>query len=342
MRHPGMRGRVAASLALTTAVALAVAAIALLSPLEHKLRTQEVRDLVTAAVQSRASFGELDVTQPRDVLPHLRRRVHRVATETGARVVLLDGQGHVLVNTDADAPDGFRDVAAALSTDRPVRRIVGGDSKPEARVEDRVSIEGQPYVLALRNPLTEPRSAAAQVQRAFGTAALVALAIALIVPAIFAATFGRRVRALRDAVHRFHLGDEAEELPHDQSGDEVGDLTRAFSEMARRLRREEAVRRDFVSTASHELRTPLMTLQGRLELLADELAGPVPDLADGRRQLAAARDQADRLARLASDLLDLSRLDAEVPLRHEVVDLAEIARAVVAEFSDRADDEGRE
>src|SRR4051812_4119373 len=138
MRHLGMRGRVAASLALTAAVALAAAAIALLSPLEHKLRTQEVRDLVTAAVQSRASFGELDVTHSSELLPHLRRRVYRVATETGARVALLDAQGHVLVNTDADAPDGFRDLPAALSTDRPVRRIVGGDSKPEARVAVRV------------------------------------------------------------------------------------------------------------------------------------------------------------------------------------------------------------
>jgi signal transduction histidine kinase len=342
MRHPGMRGRVAASLALTAAVALAVAAIALLSPLEHKLRTQEVRDLVTAAVQSRASFGELDVTHQGDLLPHLRRRVHRVATETGARVALLNPQGQVLVNTDPDAPDGFRDFPAALGAGRPVRRVVGGDSKPEARVAVRVPIEGTDYVLALRKPLTEPRSAAAQVQRAFGTAALVALAVALIVAGIFAATFGRRVRRLRDAVHRFHLGGHSDEIPSDKSGDEVGDLTRAFSEMARRLRREEAVRRDFVSTASHELRTPLMTLQGRLELLADELETPAPDLVDGRRQLAEARDQADRLARLASDLLDLSRLDADVPLRREAVDLAEIARAVAAEFSDRADDQGRD
>jgi signal transduction histidine kinase len=342
MRHPGMRGRVAASLALTTTIALAVAAITLLSPLEHKLRTQEMRDLVTAAVQSRASFGELDVRRPQDLVPRLRRRVHRVSTETGARVALLDPQGQVLVDTDPDARDGFRDFPAALTTGRPVRRIIGGDSKPEARVAVRVPIEGKDYVLALRKPLTEPRSAAAQVQRAFGTAALVALAVALIVAGIFAATFGRRVRRLRDAVHRFHLGGQSDEIPRDTSGDEVGDLTRAFSEMARRLRREEAVRRDFVSTASHELRTPLMTLQGRLELLADGLEAPAPDLVDGRRQLADARDQADRLAHLASDLLDLSRLDADVPLRREAVDLAEIARAVAAEFSDRTDEQGRE
>jgi signal transduction histidine kinase len=218
---------------------------------------------------------------------------------------------------------------------------VGGESHPEARVALRVSIERRPYVLALRKPLTEQRSAVAEVERAFATAALAALAVTILVAGGFAATVGRRVRRLRAAVLKFGI-DHPDELPHDRAGDEVGDLSRAFREMARRLQREEAVRREFVATASHELRTPLMTLQGRLEMLADELAQRDPDLADGRRQLAEARDQADRLGRLAADLLDLSRLDADVTLRHEPVDLAELGRAVAAEFSLRADEQQRE
>src|SRR4051794_38738390 len=153
--NPGLRGRIAAAVFLTAAVALAVAAFGLLSPLEHKLRSQQVRDLVTAAVQSRPSFSEFDETDPAALRATLRRRVRRVATGTGARVALLDAQRRVIVNTDPDARDGFKDVPPALRSDRAVRRIVGGDSRPEARVAVRVSIEGNPYVLALRKPLTE-------------------------------------------------------------------------------------------------------------------------------------------------------------------------------------------
>src|SRR5690349_11664091 len=116
MPRPGLRGRVAASLVLTTAVALAVAAFALLSPLERKLRTQEVRDLVTAALQSRASFSELDVSSQKKLAQRLDHRVRRIASETGARVALLDSHHHVLLNTDPDASDGFRDEEAALKT----------------------------------------------------------------------------------------------------------------------------------------------------------------------------------------------------------------------------------
>ena len=42
--------------------------------------------------------------------------------------------------------------------------------------------------------------------------------------------------------------------------------------------------------------------------------------------------QSRRLARLAADLLDLSRIDAEVSLRSEPIELGELGRAVMAEF----------
>jgi signal transduction histidine kinase len=104
------------------------------------------------------------------------------------------------------------------------------------------------------------------------------------------------------------------------------------------LRRQEEARRAFVATASHELRTPLTSLQGNLELLAEDLEDGRVDLAMAREQLATSQGELRRLGNLASELLDLSRLDAGVVLRREPVDLGEICRAVAAEFALRARD----
>jgi signal transduction histidine kinase len=129
-------------------------------------------------------------------------------------------------------------------------------------------------------------------------------------------------------------------VPEDRSRDEVGDLGRAFSSMQKRLRRQEDARRRFVSTASHELRTPLASLSGVLEMLDDDLTSDPVDLEDGRRQVVRARVQSRRLAALAADLLDLSRLDADVELRREPVELGELCRAAVSEFDVRVAEQG--
>jgi two-component system phosphate regulon sensor histidine kinase PhoR len=73
------------------------------------------------------------------------------------------------------------------------------------------------------------------------------------------------------------------------------------------VRRLEAVRRDFVANVSHELRTPVAVIRANAEtLLAGAKDDPqmAPKLIDGLHR------NAERLARILADLLDLSRLDA--------------------------------
>ena len=84
--------------------------------------------------------------------------------------------------------------------------------------------------------------------------------------------------------------------------------------MQEALNRQERARRAFVATASHELRTPLTSLGGTLELLGEDLADRNIDRDDALDQIDLAKREVDRLTHLATDLLDLSRLDAETPL----------------------------
>ncbi|WP_187369268.1 HAMP domain-containing sensor histidine kinase [Baekduia soli] len=190
--------------------------------------------------------------------------------------------------------------------------------------------------LVLVQPVQTAQSAAGVVRRAFTIAALIGLAAALLVGMGIASTLSRRLRGLHDAVGRVGAGGLEQDMPHDDARDEVGALTRAFAAMQGRVRRQEEARRAFVATASHELRTPIASLATVLELTEDDLRQEPPRLAEAVDGVVRARRQSERLAALARDLLDLSRLDADVALRREPVDVAESCRAVLSEFAERA------
>ena len=103
--------------------------------------------------------------------------------------------------------------------------------------------------------------------------------------------------------------------------------------MQNQLARLDRARKQFIASASHELRTPIFSLGGFLELLADE------DLdEETRRQfLDQLRGQVDRMRKLATELLDLSRLESgALELRPEPTDLGQLAREVAGEFTPAA------
>jgi two-component system phosphate regulon sensor histidine kinase PhoR len=92
-------------------------------------------------------------------------------------------------------------------------------------------------------------------------------------------------------------------------------------------RRVEAVRREFVSNASHELKTPVASIRA----LAETIAASMPnDPGATERFVAQLEDEAVRLSRIVSDLLDLSRLEAEtgqlVPIRLDEIVAEEVRR----------------
>ncbi len=221
-------------------------------------------------------------------------------------------------------------------TGKPVSSLgtVGGVPSARLAVPVTIAVAGVPYrfVLAVRKPIDDIPIAVKVVRKAFLYAALAGLGLTLLIGIPLAATLVRRLRRLRQAALEVAQSGSVVEIPVDRARDEAGDLARAFAIMQRRLAQQEEARRAFVATASHELRTPLTSLEGMLELLDDDLQEAHPDLPDARSLLERARAQSRRLGRLAADLLDLSRMDAEVELRSEPVELGELSRAVMAEF----------
>jgi two-component system OmpR family sensor kinase len=125
---------------------------------------------------------------------------------------------------------------------------------------------------------------------------------------------------------------------------EVRAIADAFNQLAEEietssveLHEEERRKSRFVSDVSHELRTPLTAIRGAAETL---LEGDVPE-EDAQRFLRRIVSEADRLARLANDLLNLQRIEGatgELPLSR--VSLRQVAKLAVESLEPLADDRG--
>jgi|HubBroStandDraft_3_1064219.scaffolds.fasta_scaffold02261_5 signal transduction histidine kinase len=328
-----------AALLLSSAVTLAVAALALFSPLEQRLRNEGEAGVFAAISASRPEFEEigLDPHTKRPDGGELAATVSLLRHRSGAEVIVLNGKLETIyspTDQDLDVPDYYGQVAYALRTDRGVHTLIGNELIAVEPMQ--IGQHGTLDAVVLVRRLEYVISTVSVVRKAFIEAAAVGFGIALLLGIALTTTLLRRLERLRESARELERYGLDAPIHVDERSDEIGDLTRAFASMQTRLRRQVQARHAFVATASHELRTPLASLDGMLELLEDDLEPTRLDLADARTRTALAREQSHRLSSLAADLLDLSRLDAEVQLRAEPVELGELCRAVAAEFERRA------
>jgi signal transduction histidine kinase len=187
-------------------------------------------------------------------------------------------------------------------------------------------------ILLLAAPLHSQLETVNVVRRRVFVAGGFAIGFAILLGYVLASLFARRIRRLEQAVERIADG-RFDEAVVDPGQDELGQLARTFERMRLRLASLERARAEFIANASHELRTPLFSLGGFLELLAGEQL----DAETRAEFIAAMREQVSRLAKLATDLLDLSRMDAgRLTVAAEDLDLARLGEEVVGEFRLRA------
>jgi signal transduction histidine kinase len=320
------------ALLLVVVIALGVVYLTVVPSLRERAISTRVADLTSIAANLRAQV------RPQD--PLTDEWVATASEENGGvRVVLLirlAPSGLVVPYRDSGqlSPRLQGDPVAthALDSGAPQHGAVTDGETTYAEAAAPV-LRGS-YALLVRDPVE--LGSIRLVERRVLLAAGVALLIALLLGYGGARMFARRIRRLERAADRIANG-RFDEPVVDTGGGELGALAATFERMRVRLMHLDDARREFVANASHELRTPLFSLAGFLELLDDEEL----DEPTRREFLASMREQVDRLTKLASDLLDLSRLDSgRLTVAREPVDLGALAADLVEEFGPLASSSG--
>jgi signal transduction histidine kinase len=317
--------RLGLGLAILVALALLLVGLIVVPSLERNLVDAKLTQLRKAAPR----IGHQLVNARSETLDEV---IQSAAADANARVVWFHFLGADELTVFADSypvtvadVENDRLVPRAYREDRMVSGTVteGGERFAEVAYPEI----GGPVVL-LRASLADSLQSVHLVRRRLVIAGLIALATALLVGYLAASVFARRVRRLERAADRIAGGDLGEPVV-DPGRDEVGELAAAFERMRQRLAQLEHARREFIANASHELRTPLFSLAGFLELMDEEDVDPKTQA----EFITSMREQIDRLTKLATELLDLSRLDAgRLRVEEEPVDLGRLAVTLADEF----------
>jgi len=339
-----LRNRLAVVFGLIVLGAIGTIYLTVTPRLEERLRDQKLDRLVADAggyVDGRGGLAAIYIQKADQVLPE--RRVNEAAVGSSAEVLILDlltsGPASLVGNFDS-APDGgisevdVRPLALeAVASKRPASATPATGAGRQAVVAYPLIQDKEVVGVAVfADTLDEVEGNVALIRRQILLSGGIALAIALMAGYLVARALSQRVGRLEQAARKVAAGDFSNPIRAD-SDDELGQLAAAFDDMQNQLARLDRARKQFIASASHELRTPIFSLGGFLELLADE------DLdEETRRQfLDQLRGQVDRMRKLATELLDLSRLEAgALELRPEPTDVGQLAREVAGEFTPAA------
>ncbi len=341
-----LRNRLALIFALIVLAAIAGLYVYVTPPLQERLIAQKLEDLTQDARRWAPRIGTAAGTSATQAT--LDRRVRTAAAQSSSEVTVLNlvsGTTNSFIEQSQSNPGGaevadMQGVAeAAVASRRAVPATGPSHLGRLGFAAVPVSRDGRiRYVVVLSDTLSDVQGTVAVVRERILVSGAVVLVIAVLAGYLVARALAARVQRLEQAARKVAAGDFSTRIESD-SVDELGRLASAFDDMQRQLARLDTARKQFIASASHELRTPIFSLGGFVELLADEEL----DEATRTQFLEQVRGQVERLRKLATELLDLSRLESgALELRPEPTDVGALAHAVAGEFAPRAAQLGAE
>ena len=155
------------------------------------------------------------------------------------------------------------------------------------------------------------------------------LEVAVIIFSIFfSSRFSQRLKRIRTSMRIIRNGDYSHKVAVG-GRDELTLLGDEFNDLTDKLNASEGQRRQFVSDASHELKTPLASIK----LLSDSILQNEMDMETVKEFVGDIGNEAERLNRMSSKLLSLSRIESLDEVEHEIVNIMPTIQKVLRMLS---------
>jgi two-component system OmpR family sensor kinase len=333
-----LRNRLTLIFALIVAGAIGIVYFYVTPRLEEELVAQKLDRLqADAGRESRTLAKDIGIEESAEILGAHANTAARFSNSEVTVLQVKTGGPVMQIIPVADSGPGsaqLGDVQDVATRAVETRKTVTATAQTDV---GRQALAAQPLIRNRRvrgvavfaGSLTDVQANVQLIRQRILVAGAIALVLAAIGGYLVARALTARLKRLEQAARKVAAGDFSNPIKAD-SDDEIGQLAATFDDMQRQLARLDTARKQFIASASHELRTPIFSLGGFLELLEDE------ELDEETRAqfLSQLRGQVARMRKLATELLDLSRLESgALELRPEPTDVGQLARDVAEEFT---------
>ncbi len=297
----------------------------------------EGQDLAFLASESQYNPLTMTFGYSSSTKKYIEQKLENIYSQYSAYCIIIDRTGRVLVYIDPSLLDD-QDVLSTLNSEElnsTLSRVTAGEEVEFTTNTDK----GVMFTVAIPWMQNNRVMGAVVIQTAAQTirtnfmrtlipvliASLAATVLAIILFLWLARQLTHPLTQMELSANAIAQGNFSIRAP--ESGTrEIRALASAFNDMAVQMETLETSRRDFIANVSHELRSPLTSVQGYLQGIQDGTFPPE----DENKYLSVALDETQRLSKLVSSLLSLSRIESEdIPLNYSDFDLNELVRRVI-------------
>lgn len=157
---------------------------------------------------------------------------------------------------------------------------------------------------------------------------IIAIIFSTILIYLLSQKLSKPIKMMNENVKQIALGNFDKQLIV-SSNDEIGELSKNFSNMVKSLHDIENNRRRFVSNVSHEFRTPMTSIKGFIDAILD---GIIPAEKE-KTYLSIIKDEINRLSLLTNQLLGLTKYESgEIYYDFKKFDINELIRRCIIKF----------
>ncbi len=167
-------------------------------------------------------------------------------------------------------------------------------------------------------------------------AGLLAFSVAIVFAFVIAGSVARPLQKMAAAAGAIAEGDYDQQIAP-QGPEEVQRVAASFNSMAAQVKLSRQAQQDFVANVSHDLKTPITSIRGWSQALLD---GTAVSPTEQQQAASIINKEADRMARMVSQLLDLARIESgQLELAQQPVDLAQVLTNVQQNLRLRAEEQ---